>query len=156
MDGVLIVIAILAVGAWQTRGHVRGAAPNFALQVLDGSTATLASFAGKPTLLAFWAPWCGVCRANEGSVEQLKEWAGDRAHVVSVASDYRDPEEIRAYAAEHHLGDPVLLGGKATARAYGVQAFPTYYFLDEAGRITGSSVGYTTSVGMAARLFALP
>lgn len=156
LDAALVLAIVLAVSLWQTRSHVRGLAPDFAVATLAGEPVTRSTFAGKPTLLAFWAPWCGVCRANEDNVARLKEWAGERAHVVSVASDYQDADEVRAYVTKHGVGDPVLLGGTATARAFRVQAFPTFYFLDAEGRITGSSVGYTTTAGLAARLFALP
>ncbi len=156
MDLAVVAAVLLGVNAWQTRAHLRGDAAGFALDDLDGRPVALSSLAGKPTMVAFFAPWCGVCRANEGAVAQVARWAGERAHVVSVASDYRDVNEIRAYVDEHGVPAPVLLGGTATARAWRVQAFPTYYFLDADGRITGSSVGYTTAAGMAARLFALP
>ncbi len=156
IDLALVALLLVGVQAWQTRAHLRGDAPALSLRSLDGSPVTLAALAGKPTMIAFFAPWCGVCKANEGAVVQVAGWAGARANVVSVASDYRDVDEIRAYASEHELPAPVLLGGTATARAWRVQAFPTYYFLDEEGRVTGSSVGYTTAAGMAARLFALP
>jgi thiol-disulfide isomerase/thioredoxin len=156
LDAALVLAIVLAVSLWQTRSHVRGLAPDFAVATLAGEPVTRSTFAGKPTLLAFWAPWCGVCRANEDNVARLKEWAGERAHVVTVASDYQDADEVRAYVTKHGVGDPVLLGGTATARAFRVQAFPTFYFLDAEGRITGSSVGYTTTAGLAARLFALP
>lgn len=156
LDLAMVALVLVAVQAWQTRAHLRGDAPDLELRDLDGRTVTLASLAGKPVMVAFFAPWCGVCRANEGAVAQLARVAGEQAHVVSVASDYRGVDEIRAYVDEHHVPAPVLLGGNGTARAWRVQAFPTYYFLDERGRVTGSSVGYTTTAGMAARLFALP
>ena len=156
MEGALVEIVLIAVSAWQTRNHMRGAAPDFALPTLTGGELTRASLAGKPALLVFWAPWCGVCRANEGAVATLTGWVGERAHVVSVASDYQDVEEIRQYVQRHDVAGTVLLGGTATARAFRVQAFPTFYFLDEDGRIQGSAVGYTTAAGLWARLFALP
>lgn len=156
MDALLVAVVLVAVSAWQTRHHMRGAAPDFALPTLAGDEVTRASLAGKPALLAFWAPWCGVCRANEGAVATLQGWAGDRAHVISVASDYQDVEEIRQYVQRHRVAGTVLLGGSATARAFRVQAYPTFYFLDAEGRIQGSAVGYTTAAGLWARLFALP
>lgn len=156
MDGALLAIVLVAVSAWQTRNHLRGLAPDFSLPTLAGGEVTRASLAGKPALLVFWAPWCGVCRANEGAVATLEGWVGERAHVVSVASDYQDVEEIRQYVQRHDVAGTVLLGGTATARSFEVRAFPTFYFLDEAGRIQGSAMGYTTAAGLWARLSPLP
>ena len=58
---VLAVLVIAALGAWQTRGHARGALPPGALAALDGAPVLLASLRGKPVLVAVWAPGCTVC-----------------------------------------------------------------------------------------------
>jgi hypothetical protein len=42
----------------------------------------------------------------------------------------------------------VLLGDDTTQAAFAVTAFPTYYFVDARGRVTGSAVGYTTTLGL--------
>lgn len=152
MDGVLIIVVFSAVSLWQTRHHTRGDVRAFALPVLGGGDLTLASLGGKPTLVVFWAPWCGVCHANADNVARVASWAGDRAHVVSIASDYRSEDEVRRTAEREELPRPILLGGTATARAWGVTAFPTFFFLDADGHVTSSVAGYTTTAGLAARL----
>ena len=45
-----------------------------------------------------------------------------------------------------------LLGDDALLRAFHVEAFPTAYFLDSGGRVQGSVTGYTTTLGLLARL----
>lgn len=152
MDGAIVIAIFMAVSLWQTRSHLRGEAPGFTLATLDGGTVSTESLAGKPALVVFWAPWCGVCRLESRNVSWVRSLVGTSASVVSVASEYDDLGEVRAYVAEQNVDYPVLLGGRATARAFQVHAFPTVFFLDSEGRITGSVVGYTTTLGLLARL----
>ncbi len=151
-DLLVLAALLLAIGAWQARHHVRGAPPEAALRTLEGTPTSLAALRGKPTMVAFWAPWCGVCGAQSGNVGLAMRLAGDRARVVSVATAFEDVAEVRAYMAKHGVTYPVLLGGDEVVRAFRVEAYPTLYFLDAEGRITGSATGYTTTAGMLARL----
>jgi thiol-disulfide isomerase/thioredoxin len=154
LDAAVLVTAFVAIGAWQTRGHLdRGEPPALVLPALSGEPVALASLRGKPTLLAVWAPWCSVCKAASGNLGWVERIAGDRARVVSVAAAFEDVAEVEAYVRAQGLAHPVLLADDASARTLRVGAFPTYYFLDAEGRVKGSATGYTTTLGMLARLF---
>ena len=141
-----------AVGAFQSRNLAQGSAPAFALRDLSGQTTSASDLRGKPTLLVFWAPWCGVCRAMGSNVSWVKALRGSGANVVSVASDYASVNEVRAYASEHAIDYPVLLGGRETARAFGVRAYPSVFVLDESGAIRTGMVGYASTLGLYLRL----
>jgi len=151
----VILIAVLALAnAWQTRSHLRGGqAPSAVATTLEGERVSLESLRGKPVLLAFWAPWCKVCAAESQNLSWARRFAGDRAQVLSVAASFEDLGQVRAYARDHAVDYPVLLGGDPLAQAFRVEAFPTIYFIDADGRIKGSTVGYTTTAGLLLRLF---
>jgi thiol-disulfide isomerase/thioredoxin len=150
----LIVLTLLGLfAAFQGRNLAQGSAPDFALRDLSGHMTNASDLRGKPTLLVFWAPWCGVCRAMGSNVSWVKSLHGGSANVVSVASDYSSVDEVRAYASEHGIDYPVLLGGRETARAFGVRAYPSVFVLDERGAIRTGMVGYASTLGMALRLW---
>ena len=153
IDLAVLGVLVLGLGAWQTRGHLAGGEmPAAVLATLDGEHVALDSFRGKPVLLAFWAPWCTVCAAESQNLSWVRRIVGDRARVISVAASFENLAQVRAYVRDHGVDYPVLLGDDALLRALRVEAFPTTYFLDAQGRVRRSASGYTTTLGLLARI----
>jgi thiol-disulfide isomerase/thioredoxin len=124
-----------------------------ALRDLEGSSVELGVATGRPEVLYFFAPWCGVCESSSANIASLRESRGEgELGIVAIGLDYDDPAEIRRFAGIHGLGIPVLLGDDETRRAFRVGSYPTIYILDREGRIDHRLVGYTTSLGLKLRL----
>ena len=74
----------------------------------------------KPTLVDFFATWCGHCRAQSPIIDDVKTRVGDKANVFKV-----DIEEHKDMANEYNIQSvPTLIlfkDGKALWRASGVQ-----------------------------------
>jgi thiol-disulfide isomerase/thioredoxin len=152
-EGLFLLAVVVAIGAYQTRELPSGKVPSFALPTLSGGVFSDRQLAGTPTVLVFWAPWCGVCRFESQNVSWLKVLVGDHAKVISIAAQYDDRAEVEAFVRERAVDYPVLLGGRAVSRRFGVRAFPTLFFLGEDGQIKRAAVGYTTMFGLLWRLF---
>ncbi len=151
VDLTVLLAIVLGVGLYQTRNHPRGAAPGYTFTTLDQAPVALSSLAGKPTLLAVWAPWCGVCKAESSNVSRAHAWLGDRANVVSIATSFNDVSEVRQYMSAQGVDYPVLLAAEDFQRVMHVEAFPTVFILDSQGRIVSSMQGYTTTLGLVFR-----
>jgi peroxiredoxin len=150
---VLLVVAIVVgIQAWRTHDLLpageRLAAPAFELVDLQGQSWTPGALAGKPAVLYFFAPWCGVCAASAPQLRWFQRWMGDEVPVVLVGLDWSSAAELEAYAARHGLTMPILLASPQTAADYRLPGYPTYYVLDADGRVAGRDVGYTTAPGL--------
>jgi peroxiredoxin len=154
VQGAFLVMFVAAVGAYQTRRHLRArVAPDFVLQELSGRSVRLADYRGKKVLLHFFATWCGVCRLELPSLRSLARNLGPDEALLAVVEDSSDVDAVRRYAREHDLDYPILLGSPDVIRAYRVTVFPTNYFLNGDGSIDRSSVGLSTRLGLGARLW---
>lgn len=74
----------------------------------------------KPTLVDFFATWCGPCRMQAPILEDVKNTVGDKANVIKV-----DIDQNRELAMQYHVQSvPTLImfhKGEAVWRAVGVQ-----------------------------------
>lgn len=130
-------------------------APNFELTSVDGEVISTADLTGKPTLLYFWAPWCGVCKASMPNLESYYQENKEQVNVVSVALSFEQLEEVHMALLKHKLTFPTLIGNADVAEQYKIEGFPTYYLLDKNGEVASKSLGYSTELGMNLRTLLL-
>jgi thiol-disulfide isomerase/thioredoxin len=149
LEVVLVIGVLLAVRACQLRDVASGAAPSLAGTTLTGAPFVLAQAADRPILVHFWATWCSICRLEQGSIDSL---ARDYP-VITVAMQSGADAEVLRHLAESNLSfaainDP---SGEIAAR-WGVRAVPASFVVDAAGQVRFVEVGYTTGLGLRARM----
>ena len=113
--------------------------PDFSFSTLDGQTARVSDFAGKPTLLGFWATWCPPCNSEAPELQKLYEKYGDQVNFVMVdsASDGRDTVEgTKKWLDAGGYTYPVYIDETGEA-AYAAQIYylPTMIVLDKDGNM---------------------
>lgn len=147
---VAVLVLILGIRAWQQSGTARGPAPALAGELLDGKPVVLAAYTGQPVLVHFWATWCPICGLQQGSIDAI---AKDHT-VLTVAIDADSPAAIESWMARQGVSYPVVHDPEyRLAGQYGIRGVPASFILDSAGNIRFAESGYSTGIGLRARLW---
>lgn len=147
----LFIILIMGVRAWQQRDVVKGIAPPLIGVMLDDKAYILASKPKHPVLVHFWATWCPICRAEQGSIESI---AHDNPNVITIAMQSGSSDIVQQYMHDQGINFPVINdeAGHISA-SWGVQAVPASFIVDSKGEIRNVEIGYTTEIGLRIRLW---
>jgi len=145
----IVVVLYFGIQTYHKRSTTSGMAPPLYGSLLDGASIGPESFKGKPYLVHFWAAWCSICRLEQGSINAI----ADDYPVLTIATQSGSNTEVAAFVKEHGLRFPVLVDNSGQwAKAFGVLAYPTSFFIDSAGEIRFVEVGFTTELGLRARM----
>ena len=119
-------------------------APNFEVQMFDGSTVKLADLKGKVVLLNFWATWCPPCRAELARVEKdiIKRFEGKPFVFLPVS---RGENRATVAAFREKMGYTFPMGLDTDGRVYAEYAetyIPRNFLIGKDGKVVKASVGY--------------
>jgi len=124
---------------------VIGPAPEWKLKDVDGHEVSSAQFKGKVVVLDFWATWCGPCRLEiPGYVEMQKKYGADGLVVigVSVDQDKAASETVKSFVAKFGINYQIVMASEDVVTAFGgVDAIPTTFIIDRAGKIRDRKTG---------------
>ncbi len=143
---VISVVAVLAAIALLThgKGAQTRAAPPLPSAVLKGPAVTLASLHGHPTMVVFWASWCGPCNAEAPAIERFARSATGRGRIIGIA-DSDNAADARKFIAHYRWTFPVLSDPHGTtATQFGLLGLPTTIVLDGQGKIVRVLLGPQT------------
>lgn len=151
LELLLFIIIILGVRAWQQRDIVKGVAPSLSGILLDGTPFVLPAKPAQPVLIHFWATWCPLCRAEQGTIDSL---ASNNPNVVTVAMQSGNSVAVQQYMREQGVSFPVIIDpDNQISSAWGVNAVPASFIVDSDGNIRYVEIGYTTGAGLRLRLW---
>ncbi len=123
---------------------IGAAAPDMALQTLDGQPANLSAYIGKtPVLMEVWATWCENCEALAPRILAAKKKYGDKMKFLGVAVSFnQSPARVKAHMEKHGFDIETLYDKKGEADVvYGVKATSTIVVIDKAGKIVYAGAG---------------
>lgn len=146
----LLVITVIFGGQFLfNRGMVTGTPPPITGKPLTVQP-ELSQLGKGPRMIYFWAEWCGICNMMKGTVTSvLQDYPG-----ITIAVRSGDDAKVRAYLHQQGLDWSVINDGQGmVADRYGVNGVPAAFYLNEAGDIVLTSVGYSSEWGMRFRLW---
>ena len=111
--------------------------PPLLVQDLQGQPATLAAVPDKLLMINVWATWCGPCRHEMPSLQQLLVRLGsDRLKLVGLSVDM-DDHVVREYLIENKITFPSYLDRNQSEvnGVLGLRLFPSTFFVAPDGRL---------------------
>lgn len=122
-------------------------APDFTVEMLDGSKVTLSALQGKPTLLIFWATWCPPCRLELSKLqEHIIDRYGDKINVLPISRG-EERAKVEEYISKMGYTFAVGLDGdQSIYRKYATNYIPRCFVIDAKGEVLYSGVGYDEAI----------
>jgi thiol-disulfide isomerase/thioredoxin len=135
----VIVGSIAAAAAAATTPEeiaVGGVLPDAAMRGLNGPTRHLAEFHGKPLIINVWASWCGPCRAEMASLEQLA-WRDESRHftIIGISTDDYRANALAALQASNATIPQFIDSHVQLETMLGASRLPLTVLVDAKGRV---------------------
>lgn len=147
--------------------QVGATAPEFTIDLDDGTTYQLLDLDGRPITLAalrgkvvwvnFFATWCPPCQQETPILRALSDRYRDRGlEIVAISVQETSPGDVAAYADRYRLRYTIGFDGSGhVLREYRVFALPTQLFIDANGVIEQIVLGPVDEAGASALIEAL-
>ena len=110
----------------------------------DGARLHAAQMRGAPTVLNFWASWCGPCRRELPSLDSLRrEFTPVGVRVIGMNDD-RDSVDARRFLAKVAPEFPTAYGLGRLQQQFGYLGLPWTLLVDKDGQVIGRWIGELT------------
>ena len=116
-------------------------APDFTVELNDGSQFTLSDSKGKVVLINIWATWCGPCCAEMPAFQRLYEEYGDKLQIVAV--NYAEKKKaVDQFIADNGYTFPFAYDEEAKImELYPSDGIPYTILIDKEGKVYRTFLG---------------
>ena len=119
-------------------------APDFTVEMFDGTKVTLSELKGKVVLVNFWATWCPPCRNELARVEKeiIERFKGQEFVFLPIS---RGESKDKVAEFRNKMGYTFPMGldtTQAIFKKYATNYIPRNFLVDRDGKVVKASVGY--------------
>ena len=109
-------------------------APDITIKKLDDTEAVVSDYFGKPTIMTFWATWCGYCVSEMPGLQMLQDKYGDDINIIALNGG-DDKETIEAFMEENGYTFEAAQVSIEDSLIYDAQSIPVTVIFDKDGVI---------------------
>ena len=143
---IAVLVSAIACSRTASGPHEGQQAPGFKASLMGGGDAEFTRYRGKPTMVVFWASWCGPCRKEAPQIAGVFRQYGSTINVVGINAGESTAVAQRA-ATEMGIQWPVLMDSDgAIQRMYKVSGIPLVLILDAEGVVRHRNNGVPSNV----------
>jgi len=131
------VLAVLSCSVLAQNLEVGKPAPELNLErtIPAGRSLTLESLKGRPTVIEFWATWCGYCIQE---IPHLNALAGKFGNVRFLSITDEQPSTVEPFLAKHPISGEIGIDrDRSTFKAFGIEGRPQTVLVDKDGVVRG-------------------
>lgn len=128
--------------------HAGDVAPDFTVEMLDGSRITLSDLRGKVVLVNFWATWCPPCRQEMSHLQKdvIDRFAGKDVVVLPISRGEKR-ETVEAFIEKMGYTFPVGFDGdQSIYKKYASNYIPRSVVVGKDGKVVYVAVGYDETI----------
>ena len=128
--------------------HAGEVAPDFTVEMLDGSKVTLSELRGKVVLVGFWATWCPPCRQELSHMQKdvIDRFAGKELVVLPISRGEKR-QTVEEYIAKMGYTFPIGLDGdQSIYKKYATNYIPRSFVVGRDGKVVYVAVGYDEQI----------
>ena len=137
MKHIIFLLILLGITAPAIAIESGDVAPAWNATDFSGDAVTFpAMIDGKPTVLIFWATWCGYCKAFMPYLAGIqRDYGAQEINIVAINAREKGEGDPAAYVKGLGFSLTAIADGDAIADDYGVQFIPGLMIADTNGDI---------------------
>ena len=131
--------------------HAGDVAPDFTVEMLDGSRITLSDLRGKVVLVSFWATWCPPCRQEMSHLQKdvIDRFAGKDVVVLPISRG-EERKTVENFVEKMGYTFPIGLDGdQSIYKKYASNYIPRSVVVGKDGKVVYVGVGYDEEIAKA-------